>query len=457
MELYKVTKLLNSSTRGSVLLFLLIGITVLAVAVGGAYFFSRPSFKPSQASITNTDFNVLIIGWDGAQWDEFNECYSKRKPTCYTGLPNIKELSGGGKRIFPNVIGNGETETMTGWPQILTGYNSGYTKIINKKIFQPVPKGGTLFEKLEKALGSNKITTAYIGVRDTIVSSCTGETLRGRTNTGEGEGEGEDVKTVTDYAAVAEIDTQGGPWCNMKTAIDLFINDPIGNSGTGEKALEALETYKNQRFIMFTLFADADDAGHKKGFNSVEYDKGLIDNDLWLGKLMEKLKNLGIDKMTYIYVISDHGWDVVKRASAPADKQGADGHDNAPFGILATNDDSIIRPGDRRDLTPTILKKYGAPLSEDKQLNLEAVNGYPLDAPLPFTRVPEGGVYIKYEGAPKCVSGTSVVEFSKFIQQRESCLQPQGGNNIVAGYCVACGDNECRSPENSCNCPIDCK
>lgn len=243
----------------------------------------------------------------------------------------------------------------------------------------------------------------------------------------------------------------------MKSAIDLFINDPFKNQGTGEQALAALDKYKDKRFVMFTLFADADDAGHKKGGASDDYLRGLIDDDMWLGKLMDKLKELKIDQKTLIYVVSDHGWDNEPRASTPSTKKGADTHDDAPFGVFVTNDNSIIRPGDRRDLTPTILSKYGLSLGEDKELNLAAVNGYPLDAPLPFTSIPKGGVYIEFKGMPKCESGSSVIPFSKFIQQRDSCFKPQGGTNIVAGFCANCGNNVCEPPENQCNCPTDCK
>lgn len=447
---------LNYSQRGNSVILLIIGFLIISLGLVGAYFYFKSPAKNTsntfQATNINTDFNVLIVGWDGIQWDLFNACLNKQKATCPDGLPNIKKLSSDGKRLFISVVGNGETQTLPGWPQLLTGYNSGYTKIFDKKNFQPVAPGGTIFEKLEKGLGEDNITTIYVGVRDTIVSSCKGEQLQGRTNLGE-----EGADTIANNDADKIIDTQGGPWCNMKNAIDIFINDPIGDKGTGDQALDVLEQYKNKRFIMFTLFADADDAGHKKGGASDEYLAGIKSNDMWLGKLLDKLKELGIDKKTYVYVISDHGWDNEPRPSTPTNKQGADDHDNAPFGIFASNDDSIIRPGDRRDLAATVLKKYGVSFGEDKTLNLAAINGYPLDTPLPFSTIPKGGVYIGYAGSPKCVSGTSTISFSKFIQQRDSCLTPQGGKDIVAGFCTNCGNNICEPPENQCNCPIDCK
>lgn len=156
MKLPKKDCQFNSSEQGSFLVYILVGLAVLGLIIAGIYFYFKPSLNlpkqitnPQKTNI-NTDFNVLIVGWDGAQWDTFNACYRKVEPACAAGLPNIKELSGGGKRIFFNIVGNGETETFPGWPQLLTGYNSGYTKIIDKKTYQPVPKGGTLLEKLKK-------------------------------------------------------------------------------------------------------------------------------------------------------------------------------------------------------------------------------------------------------------------------------------------------------------------
>ena len=85
---------------------------------------------------------------------------------------------------------------------------------------------------------------------------------------------------------------------------------------------------------------------------------------------MAKLKETGLDKNTYVYVITDHGFD---------EDGFTNGHNhfNAPYGIFATNDTSIKRNGDRKDLTPTLLKKYGLDLN--KSGKTPALSGYPLD------------------------------------------------------------------------------
>lgn len=75
--------------------------------------------------------------------------------------------------------------------------------------------------------------------------------------------------------------------------------------------------------------------------------------DEWLGRIVVKLKELGIYERTCIYVTADHGMD-----------EGKTSHAMAPYVFLATNDPGIKRGGDQRDIVPTILSQMGIDLSE---------------------------------------------------------------------------------------------
>lgn len=421
-------------------IFIIIFFAVLILAIAAILFYFKPFgliteqlVKPS----AEQNFNVIILGWDGTQWDRFQECYNKKIPDCPQGLPNIKEFTESSEgKIFLNVVGNGTTWTVAGWPQVLSGYNSGFTGIIDNRTYKALPRGASILEKLKKYLGKNNIITAFMGMEGTISSSCPGEKKDAR----------------KEYLGEPEYEVQGGPWCNLKRDVDFFANDLVGDKGVGEKMLELISQYQDKRFIMFGLFSDADDNGHKYGVFSPEYAQGLIDYDAWLGKVTARLKELGIYDRTYVYVISDHGWDrdVVYKGSVRV-------HFNAPFSIFASNDPTIIRPGDRRDLAPTILKKFGAPLGPDG--DLPALHGYPLDALPSISYVPEGEAYINYPGAPKCAPGTALIgldQFSIFLQLNK-CVAPQGGADIIAGYCVKYGNGICEPPENQCNAPEDCR
>jgi arylsulfatase A-like enzyme len=68
---------------------------------------------------------------------------------------------------------------------------------------------------------------------------------------------------------------------------------------------------------------------------------------------MEKLKELGLYDETLIYVTADHGFDEGKKA-----------HRDAPYVFLATNDPKVVRRGERADIAPTILERFGLELDK---------------------------------------------------------------------------------------------
>lgn len=425
----------NKRGFSHIILLLIVGI-ILAVS---SYFYLNPT---SNRSVNKDNFNVMIIGWDGAQYDFTAQCLKKEQPFCKDGLPGIEQLTENGKRLFVNVTSSGATRTVAAWPQIMTGYRAEYTGITDTRVYKALPKGATVFEKVEKHLGDDNILTVFAGSTGKVSSACAGEkkeTVRSGDSPVEGPG--------------------GGPYCITKEGIDEFHNDKKTNDDVGNKLLEMLDANKDQRFLMFGHFFSPDSEGHDAGFESEEYAQGYKTSDKWLEKITNKLKELGLYEKTYIYVVSDHGWDldpsigIVKSEGA----KGATDHSNAPFAILATNDVSIVRPGDRMDLTPTILKKFGASLGEDKELNLAAVDGYPLDQALPMASIPEGGLSIEYPGSVSCSEGTTRVPLKRYEARGDLCTDPQGGKDVVAGLCVTCGNNKCDIAENPCSCPVDCK
>ncbi len=75
-----------------------------------------------------------------------------------------------------------------------------------------------------------------------------------------------------------------------------------------------------------------------------------------MGKIVDLLKNLKIYNNTLIYIASDHGFD-----------KNTKNHDYAYETFLATNDPCIKKKqGDRKDLTPTILRRYGINIKDIK-------------------------------------------------------------------------------------------
>jgi len=153
---------------------------------------------------------------------------------------------------------------------------------------------------------------------------------------------------------LAKPSLRGEPFYNAKPAIDLFHGDKARSADeVGRLALDSLDQYGRGRFFAFFHFSDPDHAGHKHGENSREYSDAIIAADRWLGRIVEKLKELGIYEDTRIYVTSDHGFD-----------EGKTTHSMAPYVFLAINDPEIKRRGDQRDIVPTILMRMGVDVSK---------------------------------------------------------------------------------------------
>jgi arylsulfatase A-like enzyme len=123
------------------------------------------------------------------------------------------------------------------------------------------------------------------------------------------------------------------------------------DEAVGTKAIELLSQYQSKPFFFFVHFAEVDHQGHRFGENSKEYNDALISNDLWTGKIIAKLKELGLYDNTMVYVTADHGFN-----------EGAKNHKSAPHVTLGTNDKGVCRNGDRADITPTILERFGLDL-----------------------------------------------------------------------------------------------
>ncbi len=158
----------------------------------------------------------------------------------------------------------------------------------------------------------------------------------------------------------------GKPYFHTKDHMDVFINGLSENEKVGLAALGYLDKYKDQRFFFFVHFAEPDHAGHQHGENSKEYNDAIISDDEWTGRIVAKLKELGLYEKTLIYVTADHGFD-----------EGQKSHSDAPYVFLATNDPKVMRRGERCDITPTILDRLGMDLTKTEP----PVDGHPLTKP----------------------------------------------------------------------------
>lgn len=303
--------------------------------------------------------NIILIGWDGAQRSHVKECLSRGE------LPNLKELSSEGNLVAIDILRT--TDTKAGWSQILTGYEPEVTGVFNNSDFKPIPKGYTVFERLESFFGPETfVSVAVISKKGTL-----GASPSKRLDVKQMKKEKYPKRIMQQGQRVVEDGVEyllipAEPYYYTQAGMDVFINGLWKDSTVGMKAMDLLEKYKETPFFFFVHFAEIDHNGHRHGEDSQEYTNALISGDYWTGKIMEKLKTLGLYEKTKIYVTSDHGFDEGKKT-----------HFDAPYVFLATNDSKVIRRGIRTDIAPTILERFGLDLKDIEP----PFNGHPLSQP----------------------------------------------------------------------------
>lgn len=305
--------------------------------------------------------NVILISWDGVQRNHLRELLDAGR------LPNLTSLIKEGTIVEIDVTH--KTDTKAGHAQMLTGYGPEVTGVYSNSVYQPIPKGYTIFERLEEEFGKDNIATIMITGKGgnlgskgpTAKTSLIAQFWKQLEKKGVSRNQvlerfkkvfGDDKVGRAIISTITKVPSQsfrGEPFYNAKPAIDLFYGDKERPAAeVGKLALDGLDKYGKGRFFAFFHFGDPDAAGHKYGENSQEYSNAIIEVDKWLGRIIEKLKTLGVYEETRIYVTSDHGFD-----------EGKTSHSMAPYVFLATNDAEIKRRGDQRDIVPTILTRMG--------------------------------------------------------------------------------------------------
>jgi hypothetical protein len=295
--------------------------------------------------------NVVLIGWDGAQRNHVNECLSRDE------LPNLKQLASEGTLVAIDIYRT--TDTKAGWTQILTGYEPEVTGVFSNGRYQPIPKGYTIFERLENFFGKDNFITAAVIGKKAHVDNDPPQKVKYK------EGDIVQGEIITENGTKYQL-IPGKPYFNASPAMDVFINGLEEDEKVGAKAIELLTHYKNKPFFFFVHFAQVDHKGHQFGENSKEYNDAVISADYWTGKIMQKLKELNLYDQTLIYVTADHGFD-----------EGMKTHNDAPYVFLGTNDAKVMRRGQRADITPTILDRFGLDLNKIQP----PLDGHPLTRP----------------------------------------------------------------------------
>ncbi|MBW2066920.1 MAG: alkaline phosphatase family protein [Deltaproteobacteria bacterium] len=263
--------------------------------------------------------NIILIGWDGAQRNHLKEMIARDE------VPNLVTLSREGAMVDIDIT-TGATDTKAGWTQILTGYVPEITGVLSNSRYRPIPAGYTVFERLEKFFGPrNIITTAIVGKKGNIDADDPIQVpfdkwarrmkKQGRKVVKPYQGKrvrngGEIIKRGERFYVLFP----GKPYYYARQNMDLFINGLSKNEKVARTAMEHLEKYKDHRFFFFIHFAEPDHSGHRHGENSPGYTEAIKSDDEWTGRIIAKLKELGLYDNTLVYVTADHGFDEGKRS-----------------------------------------------------------------------------------------------------------------------------------------------
>ncbi len=302
--------------------------------------------------------NIILIGWDGAQRAHVQEALARGE------LPTLKKLSEEGALVAVDVV-TGATDTKAGWTQILTGYNPEVTGTYSNGRFRDCPAGLSVFERLKAQFGPEKFAAvAVIGksghcgeIREPfkkpleeVEKEKAGQEAAGKKPAKAGAGKQAGGKVVEENG-VKYLVFEGSPYYTMHKSCDVWEYGLMLDEKVGTRTIALLEQYKDKPFFFFVHFAEVDHKGHGGGENSKEYNDALISNDTWTGKIIEKVKELGLYDKTLVYVTADHGFNEDQK-----------GHGYAPWVFLGTNDPKVKRSGMRQDITPTILDRFGVDL-----------------------------------------------------------------------------------------------
>ena len=297
--------------------------------------------------------NIILVGWDGAQRNHVRECLQRGE------LPTLKKLSEEGALVDIDVV-TGATDTKAGWTQILTGYHPAITGVYSNGRYHDVPEGYSVFERLKKQFGPDQfVCAAVIGKRghcgeirepsrkrlDEEGKAPEPPQPKGKKQPGAGK---LDQGKVIEENGVKYRVFGGSPYYTMHKSCDVWDYGLTQDQKVGTRALQLLEQYKDKPFFFFVHFAEVDHSGHRSGENSKAYNDALISNDKWTGKILDKLKELGLSDKTLVYVTADHGFN-----------EGATNHKNAPYVFLCTNDAKVKSAGLRVDIAPTIYDRFG--------------------------------------------------------------------------------------------------
>jgi hypothetical protein len=311
---------------------------------------STTAFKPSTLPRQRS---AILISWDGALREHINDCLKRNQ------MPSLAQMIREGRMVDIEVSGH-ITDTKAGHAQMLTGYDANLTGVFSNTRFQPIPRGYSIFERLQESFGKKGIATVMVtgkamglgpGAPKIPAEAEAPSPISGDPS----DADDKQARWVEKIRLAGEQNVLGQPFYLVKGSLTAWDGDrPRDARGVGQKVLALIDKFGPKgRFFLFVHFGDADVNGHKYGEDSREYNDALISLDAWLGRIVVELKADGLYDRTAVYVTADHGFDV-----------GTTHHTNATHIFLASNDPLLMSAGEQRDIAPTLLQALGVDVAK---------------------------------------------------------------------------------------------
>ena len=320
---------------------LLLGVLVLA---GSTAF--KPSTPPRQRS-------AILISWDGALREHINDCLKRNQ------MPSLAQLIKEGRMVDIEVSGH-VTDTKAGHAQMLTGYDPNLTGVFSNTRFRPIPRGYSIFERLQQFFGKKDIATIMVtgkamGLGPGAPRIPAQAEAADPISVEPSDDNEKQARWLEKVRLAGEQNVLGQPFYLVKASLTAWDGDlPRDARGVGQKVLDLIDRFGPKgRFFLFVHFGDADVNGHKFGEGSREYNDALVSLDAWLGRMVVELKADGLYDHTALYVTADHGFDVETTH-----------HTKATHIFLASNDPLLMSAGEQRDIAPTLLQALGVEVSK---------------------------------------------------------------------------------------------
>ncbi|MFH0939996.1 MAG: alkaline phosphatase family protein [Planctomycetota bacterium] len=253
--------------------------------------------------------NVILISWDGLDRSVVKELLEKEK------LPNLAALIKEGSRQDIDVKGH-RTVTKPGHAEMLTGLAAEITGVYTNAEYRPIPEGYSIFEKLQKEFGGlDKIRCFMVTGKLAHVGGRGPDEITEKNKKNKKDKKARKIakeKNITEAPPGADDAPkdakEGEPFFLTKKNLDVFDAQQRNAEQTGPLCMKYLNKYKDPRYMAFLHFSDPDHAGHAHGSDSEEYRTAAVKCDIWLGKIVEWLKQETLYEKTIIYVMTDHGF-----------------------------------------------------------------------------------------------------------------------------------------------------